>query len=480
MEKQKKKKLGCLIAFLVIAAIIGVLIFLGVSAAKQGMQMMQAQPTYGEAEFKDLSSYVNLSGIVSSSETVNVTTEMTRKVKTLNIKVGDSVKKGDILCILDSEQLQEQFDKLTNNADKAHNAENYKSNLLRRNLNDAKNSKTNMLNKAQEAVNRAVKARDDAYEQYNAAVEMYNQLIEQIPEADEETAKTMQKKADDLQAEMEKAYPTLAQLDEAITEARNAYRDTEQSADQVIQSAQDAIDAEQYSITDDSADEQLKTLQEQIDNCTITAPADGVVTQLNVSVGSIPMSNTLMVIENTDSLVVKGKVNESDILRVEEKMPCEIKTSATEDEVIQGSVKRIERIISSYSDAAASGYTVEISIDDPKSKLLIGMSASVKIVLNKKEHVLSVPYDAINGGENDGYFVLTCEPTDQPGMVKVVKKPVNVGFEGDYFTEITDTDIQEGDLVFTPTEDKLGMPITVEEGQIIPDPKLKAGLKEKK
>ena len=215
-------------------------------------------------------------------------------------------------------------------------------------------------------------------------------------------------------------------------------------------------------------------MQEQIDACTILAPADGVVTQLNISEGSIPLNNNLMMIENTSDLIIRGKVSESDILRISEGMKCEIKTSATKDDIVAGSVKRIERILSSGTDASASGYTVEISIDDPKSKLLIGMSATAKIIVNKLENAISIPYDAVRGGENEGYFVFTAEETDQPNMVKIVRKDIEIGFEGDYFVELKKGDLKEGDIVFT---DSFDSSTTLEEGKIIADPRVMGDIK---
>lgn len=466
-EKKSKKKLGCLIIFLVILALIIALIAFLIKAASKTIAMANIIP-YGEAAIKDLSEYVNVSGNVSSNDAYDVTAEVLQKVSKLNVKVGDSVKKGDVLCQLDTTALQEQYDKLVSSAGKAQDAQSYKKGILNRNLTEARNNKTNMLNKAQNAIDNAVSARDAAYERYNLAVNQYNELIAQTPETEEEAAQVSEQ-AEALKEMMDELYQKLPEFDAAIEQARTAYNEASDSADQLIQSAQDAVDAEQYSTGDDSVDDELEDLQEKIDACTILAPADGVVTALNITEGSLPMNNHLMTVENTDSLVIRGKVSEADILRISEDMACEIKTTATDDKIIAGSVARIERILSSGSDASMGGYTVEISIDDPDSKLLIGMSASVKIVLNKVENVLSVPYDAVRGGENDGYFVFTFEPTEEQGMVKVVKKDIEIGFEGDFFTEIKKGDIKEGDTVLT---DFFSDTLTIEEGSIIPDPTL--------
>lgn len=465
-----KKKTGCIIAAVIsVVAVVGVVF--GSSKLLTTVKQKMTTTPYGEVSVEDLSSYVNISGNVSSSSTTNVSTELMQKVGKINVKVGDSVKKGDILCELDSSSLRESYEKLSKSSDKAQNAEDYHNSILQRNLDDAKRTRDEMLNKAQQAINDATYARDEAYDTYNNNVLRRNALIEEIANADPDRAAEMQLEIDSLGEINEKLFEKLPEYDEALTAAKNAYVETKRSADQLVQAAQDAIDAEQFAEGSDSSDE-LRKLHEQIEACSITAPADGVVTQISAMEGSLPMNGMIMTIENTDELIVRGKVQEADILRIEEGMPCEIKTSATGSEIINGSIKRIERIISSIADATM-GYTVEIAIDDPDSKLLIGMNANVKIILDRVDQVLSVPYEAVRGGENEGRFVLVAEKTDTEGMVKVVKKEVEIGFEGDYYTEIKSGDLKEGDIVFTGS---YGAEIP-SDGAVIPDPTLAAGQK---
>ena len=477
MAKPKVKK-GCLIALLLALLLIGGVVFMVVKTAKTIQQTMSVP--YGEVTVKDLSDYVNVSGTVSSSNTVNVTSSLNQKVVKLNVKVGDSVKKGDVLCELDASELQETYDQLQQTMNQADSAKNYKDNVLQRNLNTARNERNDLINKAQDAINKATAARDTAYQAYNASVDRYNQLLNDLrtAEAAAQTDPNAAARAQELSAQADALYEAnqealakLPELDNAITAARDAYDDARKRGDELVQGAQDAVDSENYTAKDNESQNKLEKLAEQIADCVITAPEDGVVTELNIAEGSIPTSATLMVIENTDSLIIRGKVNESDILRIEENLPCEIKTTATEDETVKGSVKRIERIVSSNTDASLSGYTVEISIDDKDSKLLIGMSANVKIVIDSKDKVLSVPYDALLGNETDGFFVYQLAP-DKEGTVKVVKKTVKKGFEGDYYTEVTDTDLKEGDIVYTAESGSV--PMT--EGMVLPDPRLLEGL----
>ncbi|MBR5722260.1 MAG: hypothetical protein IKX57_01425, partial [Oscillospiraceae bacterium] len=91
--------------------------------------------------------------------------------------------------------------------------------------------------------------------------------------------------------------------------------------------------------------------------------------------------------------------------------------------------------------------------------------------IDQKPDALGVPYDAVNGGENDGYYVFVGEPGDTAGTVRAVRKDVKIGFEGDYYTEITEGDIKDGDLILMqpPAFSTLKM---LEDGMTIPDPRI--------
>ncbi|MBQ0066212.1 MAG: HlyD family efflux transporter periplasmic adaptor subunit [Firmicutes bacterium] len=57
----------------------------------------------------DLESVVDVDGVVVSAVETEVTTENTGKVVKLNVKVGDKVKKGDVICVLDSKDIDRQI-----------------------------------------------------------------------------------------------------------------------------------------------------------------------------------------------------------------------------------------------------------------------------------------------------------------------------------------------------------------------------------
>ena len=56
-----------------------------------------------------LRSTISTNGNVESTDSVNVYTNLTYPVKEILVEVGDHVNEGDVLCVLDSEDLQQQI-----------------------------------------------------------------------------------------------------------------------------------------------------------------------------------------------------------------------------------------------------------------------------------------------------------------------------------------------------------------------------------
>ena len=462
MEKSNKK-LKVLLALLILAIIGVAVVFFARHAIGGATSMISMKSSdCGYVKYRDLEKYVSMSGTVSGSDKISIRGETDLQVKKLNVKVGDTVKKDDVLCEFDSSQLKEQLAALKEKNEKAQGASEHDHTLNERNLTEAKQAKTDALKKAQEEIDNAKTKRDQAYTDYNNMVDEYNTLIGDADRAYDEMVAASPENYDAAKAKwesiLEKAgkigeaadalHDKLPSYEDAIPAAKAAYEETVKKADADIQKAQDVLDSEKYKAADTASEKELKELQEKIDRCIVKAPKDGVITQLNVSVGSTPASQTIMTLANASQLVISGKINEADILRISEDMDAEIKTSATGDKVISGKVSHIERIISSDEKDASEGYTVEVSIEEENSDLLIGMSASVKIILDKCMNALSVPYDAVLGGDNGGYYVFVATENSK-GEYIISKRKIDKGFDGDYYLEVTSGNLNENDIVLT-------------------------------
>ena len=463
MSKSKKK--GKIIKWIILAVVL-LLIIAGIVISRMVKPASAPTGTYtsGTVKLQDLSKYVTMSGSVDGKSSVSITADPTLKVTTLNVKKGDQVKKGDVLCILDSTSLQEEFNSLSESSSKTQGAANYSHGINQRNLEKAKRDRTNAINQAQQDINDAIAKRDQAYNDYNAKVQRYNDInqeidrvyAEMVEASDEEAAKTAEAKWEELKAqaaslnaELNSEHSMLSTYDDAVTSANRAYDTIVKNADDALQLAQDTVDQEQYEVVDDATTEKLKKLSQQIEECTIVSPIDGIITELNASEGTLPLSSIIMTVSDDSSLIVRGKVSESDILNIIKGMDCEITASAIDKETIKGKVERIEMSSNGKeADGTSSGYAVEVSFND--ERLLLGMNANVKIVLDHKNDVLCLPYDAIQTDENDNCYVWKAEKT-AGNNYKLKKVEIKTGFEADYYTEITSGELNEGDIVITGT-----------------------------
>lgn len=478
-QVQKKSRKKRTVIIIVIIAVILIAMIAGIAACFSSLassleNMTNSMLETTTVEKRDIVNDISVSGSVESEDLVNVTSTVTAKIKSLNVELGSHVEEGDVLCEFDSSDLQQQYDSLLrtqNNADQMA-ANTHKIN--ERNLENAKTDKDMALNQAQRGIDEAERARDNAYAKVDT---LQNDLNNQIAQRDQARAaldgiedpalyeaaaqqyQAAEATVQSTQASLDALRDQLPNYDSAVQNAKDAYASAERSANAAIQSYQDVLDAEAYS-SDSSASDQLQKLADSIDACTVRAPRGGIITSLNVAVGSIPTSDALMTIEDTDALKITVSIAETDILKVHEGLKALVKTNATGDEEYSATVTRVVNIYKSnqsanpysMSSSDSGGYSAEITIDDADTELLIGMNAKVRIILDEKKDVLSVPYEAIGGDEESGYYVVGVETSDD-GISKAKRLSVEKGMEGSYYTEITSDEAPEGTKILVTAGD---------------------------
>ena len=440
----------------------------GVSCASVDPEMMALQVSTYTIERQDIQNYISVSGTVEGSNIVKITSDINTKVKSLNVEVGTSVKEGDILCTFDSTDLQSEYDNLKESYDKTNNRLEKTHAINQRNLENAQKEKENTLYEAQKAIDKAVNAQTKAYDKYNSLAtketDYWNKKEEYYvkmndPENSDISASQKYAEYEQLytstKAERESLGEQLSSYDDAVRDANDAYETAERNANNAVQSAQDVIDNEKFD-TDTATQTQLEKLQEKINKCTVKAPKDGIITALNVSEGSIPTSEAIMTIEDTSVLRIKVQINEADILNVHEGQKAIITTTATGEKEFSGTVGRVVNIMSGQTSnmitgqSTGGGYSAEISIDAQEEGLLIGMSAKAKIILDEKSDVLAVPYDAISENEDGTYSVYIAQKQGEGYVAKAVD--VTKGMETNYLTEITSSELSEGDVIITEAD----------------------------
>ncbi|WP_085832736.1 HlyD family efflux transporter periplasmic adaptor subunit [Clostridium merdae] len=303
-------------------------------------------------------------------------------------------------------------------------------------------------------------AQEDAQLAYNNAQKSLNAASIDAKNASTDKMKNYVKAVEDAQL----AYDSAVRSLEAAQTAAN----------QSINSAKDAVTSEKIAANTESLQADIRTLNDNLKKCTVTAPTSGTITAVYAEENATA-TGLMFTIENTQGLLVKVKVKEYDLPSVKEGMKAIITADATGSVEYEGIVQKISPaaigVSSSKTAAAATATTnnnvefeAEVLIQTPNTPLRIGMTAKAKIITQERPSVLSVPYDALTTNEKGETIVYT--PQKQAdNTYQAVAIPVKTGVETDLAIEITGESLTAGMPVITDAKSMSpGMLITVTNG----------------
>ncbi|MGD9692501.1 MAG: efflux RND transporter periplasmic adaptor subunit [Phycisphaerales bacterium] len=193
----------------------------------------------------------------------------------------------------------------------------------------------------------------------------------------------------------------------------------------------------------------VSKLQEQLANCTLNAPQDGLVVYGStvdrnrwggfggdgpLQIGQqVHPNQMLIVLPDTREMVASVRVHEANAGRVKPGQAATLKIDAAQGKVFTGKVDRVSVLAESggWRDPNLREYTVKIALDPSKDAAALkpSMRCEAEIVLGKVENVLSAPIQAVF---NDGptRFVYT------PRSGKFARVPVKIGRRSDTLIEL--------------------------------------------
>ncbi len=228
--------------------------------------------------------------------------------------------------------------------------------------------------------------------------------------------------------------------------------------EQQIDSLQDSLVGSQIAAQSSQAQEiAIQKMQNTLQDATVTAPVSGVVTAVYAKVGE-PGNGLLFVIEDTQSLKIKTHIKEYDIANVKVGMPVTIKSDATGEKEISGTVTYIapaavknEAGTGATAPTSSSGSSVvefeaEVQVNEKDSGLRIGMNTRLTVLLEERENVFGVPYDSVvekADGTQVVYAVEKQSDGKKDGYI-VQEVPVTTGLETDFYVEVSGQSIENG------------------------------------
>lgn len=424
-----------------------------------------------------LKNTVTVTGTVKSGSVTNVTTTGISPVAEILVKEGDRVNTGDVLCRLDTEDLakemtkkktalaegittaQKNYDKAVADRDTAYTAaiDNEAGVETARLAYDAARQKFDAAKVSVIAPQAAYDAALVDEQLKGAALNDANVRLAADPENaellatrdnaqaayDGSAGATVLRKGTEDALNTAKAQCDYAALEKTLTATQTAYESLRQMLDSLqagYKGALTAVDAAAEQLKTAKKSDALETLQEQIDDCTITAPTSGTVTSVGATVGSaVAIATPLFVLQDTDHLEVAVNIDEYDVNNVKTGCAAVIQSDATGETEIPGTLTQLSLTATQTIDSTASGFGAEVTVSDADaSGLLIGMSVKVKLVLAEKPNVFAVPFDAVGMGENGQSVVYAKSGSDFTPV------PVTTGMETDTLVEIAGDGLTEG------------------------------------
>lgn len=389
MKKSKKKFI-----------ILGIILIIAVSAGLylRGANTPQTVGNFVKTEAvekRDISSTIYSTGKVVSVEEKNIYTDLEGKVVAILVQEGDTVKKGDILAELESEGI--------------------KSRLL-----DAEivyqNAKTNVLK------SKAISDSEAAYEKEKSNYE--------------ETLKTFENN--------KILNSTGAISNKEFEESRNAYKNAYNSYIAAKTEFENNSDVTISELKYEGAKAQYESLKREYEKTKIVSPIDGTVTIVNLKQGEkTDPSKEIFRVETVDNLKVEISIGEYDVNRVKIGQKTIIRGDGIGDEKYSGEIIKIAPI--AYSESGGQSVNnvvpVEVKINESNTKFKPNFSANVEIEVASVKDAITIPFEAMVRDKDGAISIFVVEDNI------AVKKNIKTGVEGELYLEVTEGDLEEGDMI---------------------------------
>lgn len=497
MKKKKKWIIGVVV---VLIAAIGFFMVTNINAASHNATVGHLSLEQGE-----LVNSIGTKGSVESVSKENVYSTLNLTVKTVYAEVGDVVEAGQILCVLDTEDLEldiakqkadlnatqkNSLNQLNNNRRIYNEASrkisggtnsqivNAEASLKTAEINlqnaqreydnglrDFENNTNSQVVNAQSSVNSAkldLDTKEAAFENNKVLYEIGG-VSKSEYDSSEDALISAQNKYNDALISLENAQKsqsrTLEQLENSLETARINYenasaslKSTQVNANQDLENYKSSVESSQISADNDSQLIAIQKLEKQLEDSVIKAPVSGTVTAAYAKEGTAGQG-LLFVIEDTDDLKITTKIKEYDVGNVDVGMQVTIKSDSTGDAVYDGVITKIDptAIKTNAGETDTSSdieFKATVNVLSAGTDLRIGANTRLTIILEKKENVYYVPYDAVASNYSGESVVYTAEADDQ-GRYIARQIPVTTGMETDFYVEINSTELTEGMMVIS-------------------------------
>lgn len=464
-KKKRKKRIVIIVA----AVVVLLLILRGCGGGDAGVMVTTVGAVRGE-----LQESISTSGTVEAEEVKVLFAPAGGVLDHVNVEAGDAVQKGEVLIAYDSTGLDRDFRQAA--LQQAKSVAGYDGAVADSARNQAKLSEANTNipvleqqiadNKAyvkdlesklsQSQRDTANALADESYDLNRKAAELEEEIKNMDP-SDTDAIAEKEKKLRKVQSQISRntylqqianSSDYVAEMEEEIANVKELIADYEEyKAEMESQKTgsengvMDSYDRISYEADRELAEltyaEAEKAYYESKSG--LCAEFDGVVTEVNAVEGSTVAEGTqLLTLESSESVKVSFSASKQDVAKLELGQSAQINISGS---LYTGKVSKINRMASlNASNTPMVG--VEIHIDEPDDKIILGLDAKLTIFTRCVQDALLIPVEAVNA-DRDGDFLYVVED----GIV--VKKPVVCGISSDTYTEIVEGITEEDQIVLS-------------------------------
>lgn len=353
-----------------------------------------------------------------------------------------------------------------------------------------------------ETINQHLQAMKEAQSGYNSKTAEISSLDSKIASVQKEYESAKQTE-NSLESAYEQASSSADSKYDAYEQKVRSQEDTVRNNESTIANKTDSVATSKLNATTSGTNDknQVEQYEEQLEDCTVTSPISGVITALNIEAGDNYSGTAIATIEDISSYKITTEIDEYDIVDIKAGQKVVIKTNGTGDLELDGTVETVApRATSTTGNSSDVTYTVTITVDTPCDDLKLDMTAKLSIILESKENVLTVPYNAVQEDEEGNNYIEIVDsqvsassdseekipaeqeqpdgempkmpeggnmpqmPANAPGgnrkdmpdvnSIESTRIYITKGIESDYYIEVISDEITEGMQVIVPkTED---------------------------
>jgi HlyD family secretion protein len=202
--------------------------------------------------------------------------------------------------------------------------------------------------------------------------------------------------------------------------------------------------------------EAVKLAEQNLAQFVVPARIDGQVMAVQISAGDVTSAGQhLITIGDPHQLEVKVGIGEYDAARVKKGQEVQIEAAAFPERQFQGQVMEVSQkaFINKNSQSQQVEIPVRIAVDSEQKGLLPGFTVDVKIITVPEKDRLVVPYEAVAEKDDQSYIYII-----EKNQAKRI--PVQIGLEGDLSIEIISGLEKGATVILNPPDD-------LEDGQAV-------------